>query len=70
MSGIKEHHVDEAHAWLTANGHTPTAIAHTDEGRVLAAVALELNVPAMANPATAAVMVDLLAELYVREGMA
>lgn len=70
MAGIQAHHVDEAHAWLQANGHTPTAIAHTDEGRFLAAVALQLNVPAMSNPETAGLMVDVLAGLYVREGLA
>lgn len=63
MSGITEAHVAEAEAWLIEHGHSMAGIAHPDgeTGRFMAAVALELNVPAFSRADTAALMVGVLA---------
>lgn len=68
MPGITEAHVDQAEEWLVAHDHSLQAIAHPEgaQARFMAAVALELNVPAFSIPETARLIVELIA--YKRSG--
>jgi hypothetical protein len=63
VSGITEDHVTAAETWLTGHGHSMAGIAHPEgeTARFMAAVALELNVPAFSRADTAALMVGVLA---------
>ncbi len=63
MAGITEKHVDIAEAWLVQHGHSMDGIAHPegDEARMLAALALELNVFTASPSATSELIAELLA---------
>lgn len=64
--GITEDTINQACAWLVQHGHSLAGIAHPqgEQGRFMAAVALELNVPGLQLPETARLVVDCIAYLY------